>query len=165
MGVRVAHAGAALVGLIPSSAPSSSEVRRGPYPEAAGEPRCVTVVISVPKESGTTKNFHTFMTVPAEVWEQLLDRQDSQIGFQELLAVILAWGIWADILEGTLWTAWVDNQGVLGSMLTGPCKAPEAALLIGQLWITMAQARTAYRAGRVESKSNVADGPSRADLI
>ena len=64
-------------------------------------------------------------------------------------------------LTGVLWTAFVDNQGVLHGLLKGSAGADEANAMIGSLWLILARMETALFLQRVESKANIADGPTR----
>ena len=101
---------------------------------------------------------------PSALVSQFLPRGDNQIGMLELLAPILAVGTWPETFCNVLWTAWIDNQGVLHNLLKG-CSLPEDAnVLIGRLWLSLASGNTSLYVERVESKSNVADGPTRNDL-
>ena len=93
--------------------------------------------------------------------DTLLARRDNYIGMQELLAPILALGTWPDTFKAVLWTAWLDNQGVLHSLLKGSSGSPEANELVGSLWLSLARDFVDLFCARVESKSNVADGPTR----
>ena len=95
------------------------------------------------------------------LYNVLLDRDDNQIGFQELAGVLVAMETFAEILQGCLITFWQDNQGVLGSILKGGGKAAEANAMIGRFWIRASELGIACRIGRVESKANLADGPTR----
>ena len=74
---------------------------------------------------------------------------------------MLALGTFGDLLAGALWSAYVDNQGVLGAMVRGSCSAPEANLAIGRAWLDLAETGVGLHMVRVESKANVADGPTR----
>ena len=60
----------------------------------------------------------------------------------------------------TLWTAWIDNQGVLHSLIRGG----GSNSLIVDFTLELERRRVALWAGRVESESNIADGPTRDDL-
>jgi hypothetical protein len=58
-------------------------------------------------------------------------------------------------------TVYVDNQGVLGATVTGSSRSPEQNILIARLWMEMAERSVALVIRRVESKANIADGPTR----
>ena len=101
--------------------------------------------------------------VPEAIISQLLPRRDLQIGLFELLAPILAIGTWPEFFSEVIWSAWIDNQGVLGA-LKGSELSDDMNFLLGELWLFLANAGSARFVERVESKANVADGPTRHDL-
>ena len=107
---------------------------------------------------------YTSAPAPSALVSQFLPRGDNQIGMLELLAPILAVGTWPQTFCNVLWTAWIDNQGVLHDLLKGGSLAEDANVLIGRLWLSLASSNTALYVERVESKSNVADGPTRHDF-
>ena len=90
-----------------------------------------------------------------------MERGDHQIGFQEMLATVLLWGTFRDVLTEALLTVYIDNDGVLLSLIKGSGGGPETNMLIGQMWLDFAFRTTGVGLARVESKSNVADGPTR----
>ena len=78
--------------------------------------------------------FWTSMQVPQEVWDQLLDREDHQIQYQEFLAIVLAvetFGIADAMILG-----FVGNNSVLAAIPKGSSRNPEVALGIAKLWET-----------------------------
>jgi hypothetical protein len=78
--------------------------------------------------------FWTSMQVPQEVWDQLLDREDHQIQYQEFLAIVLSvetFGIADAMVLG-----FVDNNSVLAAIPKGSSRNPEVALGIAKLWET-----------------------------
>ena len=129
------------------------------WSDAAGLSRWVAAVAYVDGEFLWTR-----ILTPDAVWEQLLERGEHQIGVQEMLGVMLAWATFESVLCGSLWTAFIDNDGVLGAILKGGSGAPEINIAVGQFWLGVARASVGFHGARVESKANVADGPSRDDL-
>eukprot|EP00435_Cladocopium_sp_Y103_P044779 s1987_g12.t1 len=129
------------------------------WSDAAGESRWVASVV-----------FHdgnfwwTRIRTPNEVWSVLLPRDDSQIQFQELLGVLLTWGTFATLLQGALWLAFVDNDSILHTLTKGSGGGAEVHLCVGRLWLELAARQVDLHVARVESDSNVSDGPSRDDL-
>lgn len=126
------------------------------WSDAAGESTWVAAVICV---TGTF--FWTRLQTPPEILKLLLDRGDHQIGFQELLGIILVWGTFEHLLQGALWLAFVDNDGVLHALTKGGGGGPESFACIGKLWLELAYGQTDLHCGRVESAANIADGPTR----
>ena len=104
------------------------------------------------------------MIVPANVWDCFLERSDDQIGMQELLAIPLAFETFESLVKGTLCTIFVDNNGVLGNLIKGSSIAADLNQAIGSLWLDIARLQIGLHAVRVESKANIADGPTRGFL-
>ena len=73
----------------------------------------------------------TRIQTPEHVWCLLLDRGDNQIGFQELLGVLLARGTFSHLLRGALWLASVDNDGVLHALTKGREEDLNPVLVLG----------------------------------
>ena len=109
---------------------------------------------------GTT---HTLMPHQPS-FDQLLHRQDSQINFLEMLAVLLFVTTFQNIICGTAAFVFIDNNSVLGSLLKGSSSAPEVNMLTGRIWLHSAECSWAPIWARVESAANIADGPSRRDF-
>ena len=108
--------------------------------------------------------YYSYLDAPPAVLDQLLHRQDSQINFLEMLAVLLFVTTFQNIICGTAAFVFIDNNGVLGSLLKGSSSAPEANMLTGRIWLHAAEWSWAPIWARVESAANIADGPSRRDF-
>ena len=54
----------------------------------------------------------------------------------------------------------IDNQGVVLGFVKGACRLPAVNFAIIRLWIFMAEEEFGLQAWRVETKANVADGPT-----
>ena len=106
----------------------------------------------------------TRFRTPEWLWQQLLPRGDHEIGFQELLAVILGLETLKDHMAQALCMAYIDNEGVMKAILHGGGSAAGASALIAQLWLRVAEDCTGLHGARVESKANVADGPTREEF-
>ena len=96
-----------------------------------------------------------------ELWAQLKDRLDQNIGIQECLAVILGCFAWFEDLAGVAITIYVDNEAVRYSLIKGTSKSPEVAAISARFCQLVATQRWGVLIRRVESKANVADGPFR----
>ena len=130
------------------------------WSDAAGESRWLAAIACVPEgQSRTPIWMWTRMRVPQEIWSQLLERGDHQIGFQEFLAVIL--GIHTFELKSILLWSYIDNQSVLGAILRGSCKLHEINVAVGKFWMHCAAVSIGFAGCRVESRCNIADGPTR----
>ena len=83
------------------------------------------------------------------------------IGALELLAVLLVTETWREEITSTRWEAYIDNNGVLFSIINASCKAPDINLIVGKFWRRLHETSTELTAFRVESKANIADAGSR----
>ena len=84
------------------------------WSDAAGASRWVAAVVHVGGQFWWTR-----CQTSDAIWNQLLDRGDHQIGFQELLGILLVWGTFQHLLRESLWLAFVDNDGVLHALIGG----------------------------------------------
>ena len=108
----------------------------------------------------TTSIFgHAFQT-PDHLLQQLLPREDNQIGFQEFLGVVLCLGTFACSLAACLWISCGDNDGVLFALKKGNGRSPEDS----KIWLAVEELDRDLRSARVENKTNIADGPTRGCL-
>ena len=84
------------------------------------------------------------MQVPTSVWDLLMPRDDEQIGAQELLALPLLLSTFSDLLRNAMVTVAVDNQGVVGSVISGTGSAADHNAILGDLCMQVAQAGIAF---------------------
>ena len=129
------------------------------WTDAAGRSRIIAAVLMCWID-GARSYFWTSMEVPQLIWDQLLDRGDEQIGYQEFLAVVLGYCSFG--LRQTLAIGFIDNDGVLASLVKGSARPPEVNTGIGHLWLDFAADGVSFIGARVESKANIADEPSRS---
>ena len=106
-------------------------------------------------------NFGHASKAPEHVWNLLLDRGENQIGFQELLGVLLTRGTFSKFLHSAGWISFADDDGVVHSILKGGGGGPEAFECRGRFWHELAEAQCDLHMARVESGSNPADAPTR----
>ena len=92
---------------------------------------------------------------------ELIQRGDNMIGALELLAVLLVAETWKEDISSARWEAYIDNNGVLFSIINASCKAPDINLIVGKFWRSLHVTSTDLTAFRVESKANIADAGSR----
>ena len=126
------------------------------WTDAAGASRKLSAVVCA-----NGQWMYTFVYVPDAVWEQLLPRRDEQISMQEFLAIPLLLSTLHAVLANQLLLLAVDNQGVLGAMVSGRAGVDDLNMGVGKLWLMIADAGISVHIVRVESKANIADGPSR----
>ena len=109
--------------------------------------------------------FHyTTLQTPQWLFEQLLPREDNQIGCLETFAVALGHATFEPFFVDALTTAYVDNDGTLGSFRNGSGRAPEVNIVVGHFWWDVAALGETFWIYRVESAANIADGPTRGDF-
>ena len=132
------------------------------FTDASGESRCIAAVAALHEPGGQCTWLWTRATVPPQIWDMLLDRDDHQIGYQEFLGFVLGYHSFG-ITEAMV-TEFIDNDGVLHALINGSGRAPELNFGVGMSWLDMAARDISLHLGRVESKANLADGPSRNDF-
>ena len=82
--------------------------------DAAGASRWVAAVV---RANGSY--LWTRIQTPQHVWDQLRPREDSQIGFQKLLGVVLILGTFGSLLRSSLCVGFGDNDGVTYALTRG----------------------------------------------
>ena len=132
------------------------------WTDAAGESRRIAAVFARHGPDGTFTWEYTRIWLPESVWDHLLDREDHQIGYQEFIAFAVAYHSFG--LSEVLLVEFIDNDGVLLSLLRGSSRLPEVNFGVGMTWQDMAARDISLLLGRVESCPNIVDGPSRDDL-
>ena len=130
------------------------------WSDAAGATRLVAAVIVGPRGL-----YFTRARVPDWLWNQFLPRRDNQIGVQEALAVWLLVCSFRRVLGSALLTIYVDNDGVSAASLKGSSDSPEVNSMVAVFWLFVARFQMHPIFYRVESKANIADGPTRPDDI
>ena len=130
------------------------------WADASGEGRKIAAVAW---NAETDEMQHTWMVVPQELLQAFLPRNDHEIQAQELLGVLLAFATFSHLITNNYWTVYCDNQAVLNQVLNGCAGASAGDLnaICGHLWLDIVKANAALNIVRVESKANIADGPTR----
>jgi len=130
------------------------------WSDASGKDRWLAVVVCV-----DGRYLWTRCQIQQDLIDVFIPREDNYIGLLELLAPILAWATFRAELQGRLWSAFIDNQGVVHNLFKGTAASEEADFLVGKLWLELAVSETALFVQRVESKANVADDPTRNSTV
>ena len=99
--------------------------------------------------------------VPERIMEQFNKREDHYIGLLETLALLVTITTFQTELAGGLVLGFVDNQGALHSVLRATSRAAETEIMVAEFWKVCTVAQIGFSGWRVESKANVADGPTR----
>ena len=81
--------------------------------------------------------------------------------------MVLCFYTFRDLLVETFWTCYIDNDGVLASLLIGSVttKALDINQIVGKLWLELAHAKVGFHGFRLESKANIADIPTREECL
>ena len=88
------------------------------WTDASGLSRVIAAVCRLLVD-GVWRWFWTRMSLPEDLWDLSLLRNDKSIGIQELLAVLLMAETFANLVKDNTWTTWCDNQGVVSSLIKG----------------------------------------------
>ena len=100
--------------------------------------------------------------VPEQIVTKWLERSN-HMGQLELLAAPFALATWASRFQNRSVLMFIDNNSAAANLVKGYSPQSDSATIVGEFWLEAAQVRTSLYIDRVESKSNIADGPSRLD--
>ena len=103
---------------------------------------------------------HTYWVVPQEIIDKWIPKQ-SYMGQLETLACPLALYTWSSKLRRKRVLLFVDNDSAASCLVRGYSPKQDSCSLVGQFWLAASETETEIYIDRVESKSNIADGPSR----
>ena len=85
----------------------------------------------------------------------------THMGQLELLAAPFAFSTWAMRLNKRPVLLWIDNDSAAASLVKGYSPQSDSAPIVGDFWLSVSSLQSSVYIDRVESKSNLADGPSR----
>ncbi len=103
---------------------------------------------------------HTHWVVPQEIIDKWIPKQ-SYMGQLETLACPLALYTWSAKLRRKRVLLFVDNDSAASCLVRGYSPKQDSCSLVGQFWLAASETEAEIYIDRVESKSNIADGPSR----
>lgn len=103
---------------------------------------------------------YTYWIVPPEVVQTWIPKA-TYMNQLEILAGPLALQTWSSDLQGRQVIHFVDNDAAASSLVKGYSPKADSCALAGSYWILAAKIGLESYIDRVESKSNLADGPSR----
>ena len=127
------------------------------WSDASGPDRMICGIVRL--ASGLYSYYYT--EVPERIMEQFNKREDHYIGLLETLALLVTITTFQTELAGGLVLGFVDNQGALHSVLRATSLAAETEIMVAEFWKVCTVAQIGFSGWRVESKANVADGPTR----
>jgi len=106
---------------------------------------------------------YTHYIVPQTIIDRWLPKE-THMGQLELLACPLALATWHDLLRSAAVLHFVDNDSAAAGLVRGFSPKRDSSAIIGDYWILAATHEIDIYIDRVESKSNISDGPSRLDF-
>ena len=110
------------------------------------------------------------MDIPAAVrnlWaSQRKDESGELYDIQEIEGIgpLLVLTTWPDILRGSLWLHFIDNNGALSCLIKGSSSCLGTDTLVGMTWKKIGDLSVLPWFDRVDTKSNPVDGLSRKDV-
>ena len=127
------------------------------------EPRFIIGGVLVDQRSSNPPISHFHWTVPQSMVDRWIPKQ-TYMGQLELLAGPIALSTWADSLTNSKCIHFVDNDAASASLVKGYSPKSDSCEIAGAYWIQAALTSSDIYIDRVESKSNLSDGPSRLDF-
>ena len=118
-------------------------------------------VLVLPEQSPQYR--HYSWEVPQAIVDRWLPKA-TYMNQLETLAAPLALATWSSELAGRDVLHFVDNDGAASSLVKGFSPKQDTSALAGEYWVLAATRRINLYIDRVESKSNLADGPSRQEF-
>jgi hypothetical protein len=128
--------------------------------DAAGSPPHICAVIFIDGQS-----FYCHNSVPDAWLNWFAERNDAQIMGLELLAVLYAILNFLPLIQGRTVRIWTDNEGGRGSMTSGGAREWDHNLLVHKIWEVCFRYCVNPWFDRVPTDDNIADGPTRSDML
>jgi hypothetical protein len=88
----------------------------------------------------------------------------TQIGQLEIFAAPIALDTWKGLFANTRAIFFVDNNSALSSLTKGYSPRLDSVQIVGDFWLRACKLQMQCWFERVESESNLSDGPSRFDF-
>eukprot|EP00971_Amphidinium_carterae_P139052 2756020-Amphidinium_carterae.1 len=120
------------------------------------------ILASVAIHPPTNRRLYCTAAVPLSVVQTWIPKKQ-MIGQIELFGAVLGLLTFRQEMAECDVIHFVDNDSATASLIRGSSNKSDSAKLVGLYWILAAVHRMNIFIDRVESKSNPADGPSRAD--
>ena len=127
------------------------------------EPRFIIGGVLIDQRSSSPLISHFHWTVPQSMVDRWIPKQ-TYMGQLELLAGPVALSTWADSLTESKCIHFVDNDAASASLVKGYSPKSDSCEIAGAYWLQAALTSSDIYIDRVESKSNLSDGPSRLGL-
>eukprot|EP00435_Cladocopium_sp_Y103_P046884 s338_g13.t1 len=126
------------------------------------EPRWLLGAVLIDPTDGLSIEY-TYYSVTEEIVNGWNPKQN-YMGQLEILACPLAVATWETKLAGRRVIMFVDNDSAASGLVKGYSPKSDSTALIGHFWLLVAAVAAEVYLDRVESKSNLADGPSRLEF-
>ena len=110
----------------------------------------------------TPKLYHFSWAVPTRVVNRWVPKK-SYMGQLEILAGPISISTWHECLSDAKVFHFVDNDAASSCLVRGYSPKVDSSELVGVYWLMAASSKVSIYIDRVESKSNLSDGPSRFD--
>ena len=112
------------------------------------------------KADGSVPPRYLSEVVPAQVVKDWRARAN-QISMVELIAPIVAFHRWKDVLEGRKTLVLIDNESAEGALVKGYSSKEDACEALSHFWLEVADVRGFIYIERIPTDANPADLPSR----
>lgn len=86
------------------------------------------------------------------------------MGQLELLAAPFALATWSTKAQQRPILFFLDNDSASSNVIKGYSPKVDSSVIVGEFWLMAASLKSSIYIDRVESKSNLADGPSRLNF-
>ena len=113
-----------------------------------------------------SSRYYTYLDVPAWIISRFAEMapKDTYINQLELLAAVVVYRTFPDLLRGRLVHHFIDNDAARCALIKGYSGRPDSAMLVGLMHETLMSLASYPWFGFVYSEDNGSDGPSRADF-
>lgn len=101
--------------------------------------------------------------VPNSIVQKWASRQN-YMGQLELLAAPFALATWSTKAQQRPILFFLDNDSASSNLIKGYSPKVDSSVIVGEFWLMAASLKSSIYIDRVESKSNLADGPSRLNF-
>ena len=125
------------------------------------DPRCI--VGAVLFDPLTNDLFYSAAEVTNDILSQWLPKS-TYMGQLELLAAPFALATWERHLSHRSVLLFIDNDSAASNLVKGYSPKIDSSAIVGEFWLLASRLRLQVYIDRVESKSNLSDGPSRFEF-
>ena len=131
--------------------------------DVPGRPEGRWIVGAVLIDPHTMLISYTSWIVPPSIIHSFLPKE-TYMGQLEILACPIALNTWPDVLRDRQVLLFIDNDAAAACLVRGYSPRQDSCALVGDFWLAASASKLSVYIDRVESKSNLADGPSRLNF-